>query len=294
MIRRDAFAMVQQPAITNATPPGDGVTPSTDGQPIHYHVEGRGEPPLVFVHGWACDRHLWDEQVAAFAPRHRVVALDLAGHGESGRGRTEWTVPAFGEDVAAVVEALDLRGAVLIAHSLGGPVVLEAATRISERVAALVPIDTLLDVGETHTAEEVDAFLAPFRTDYPRASADFVRKWMFLPASDPALVERMAARAASNAPDIAIDVLRHVWLYDPRPALRQVKAPIRALNSDRYPTRLDAARAEAPRFDAVVMTGVAHYLMLEDPRRFDRLLGEIIATVGNARPDSPPQGARRP
>ena len=266
---------------------------SRDGQPIHYHVEGQGDPALVFVHCWACDRHLWDEQVATFATRHRVVTLDLAGHGESGHTRAEWTVAAFGEDVRAVVEALDLRGVLLIGHSLGGPVILEAATKMPDRVEALVPVDSLLNVGEQSTPEEVDAFLAPFRADYKTASAKFVREWMFVPASGPKLMERIAAQAASALPNMSIDTLRHVWLYDTRPALRQIKVPIRALNADKFPTHLDAARAEAPQFDAVIMTGVGHYLMLEDPQRFDRLLAEIIANVTRAGP-GPGAPARRP
>lgn len=288
-----ASAALAGAASAKGTPPRDGVARSRDGQEIHYHVEGQGEPALVFVHCWACDRHLWDEQVAAFAPRHRVVTLDLAGHGESGRTRAEWTIPAFGEDVRAVVEALDLRSVVLIGHSLGGPVILEAATRMPARVAALVPVDTLLNVGERSQPEEVDAFLAPFRADYKAASAKFVREWMFVPASDPKLVQRIAAQAASAAPEMSIDTLRHAWLYDARPALRQIKAPIRALNADKFPTHLDAARAEAPQFDAVIMTGVGHYLMLEDPQRFDRMLGEVISNVSRAAPGASGP-ARRP
>lgn len=275
------------------SPPRDGVARSRDGLEVHYHVEGQGDPALVFVHCWACDRHLWDEQVAAFAPRHRVVTLDLGGHGDSGRTRTEWTVPAFGEDVRAVVEAVDLRRAVLIGHSLGGPVILEAALRLQGRVAALVPVDTLLNVGEESKPAEVDAFLAPFRADFKAAATKFVREWMFVPTSDPKLVARVAAQASSMPPELAIDMLRRVWLYDARPALRQIKIPIRALNGDKFPTHLDAARAEAPQFDAVIMSGVGHYLMLEDAARFDRMLGEIIASVSHV-DASPSEPARRP
>lgn len=57
---------------------------SADGLPVRYEVLGDGTPALVFVHGWSCDRRYWDGQVGYFADRHRVVAIDLAGHGESG------------------------------------------------------------------------------------------------------------------------------------------------------------------------------------------------------------------
>src|SRR5947207_15702524 len=86
----------------------EGTVPSPDGVPIHYETRGQGEPALVFVHGWAIDSRYWDGQVPVFARDHRVVTLDLAGHGRSGRGRKDWTVEAFAGDVRAVVEGLGL------------------------------------------------------------------------------------------------------------------------------------------------------------------------------------------
>ena len=63
------------------------VARSADGIPVHFEVEAGGAPPLVFVHGWSCDRTYWRHQIDDFAGRHEVVAIDLAGHGESGSGR---------------------------------------------------------------------------------------------------------------------------------------------------------------------------------------------------------------
>jgi pimeloyl-ACP methyl ester carboxylesterase len=74
-----------------------------------------------------------------------VVALDLAGYGQSGGGRKDWTMAAFGQDVVSVVEALGLKRVVLIGHSLGGPAVLEAARRMPGRVVGLVLVDSWVD-----------------------------------------------------------------------------------------------------------------------------------------------------
>src|SRR5262245_7744994 len=110
------------------------VTLSVDGVPIHYDVQGDGLPALVFIHGWSCDRSYWRKQMKYFAPRYTVVAIDLGGHGDSGLNRETWTTPAFGEDVVAVVETLGLTQVVLIGHSMGGAVSVEAAQRIPARV----------------------------------------------------------------------------------------------------------------------------------------------------------------
>ena len=91
---------------------------SSDGIPIIYEVAGSGDPTLLLVHGWAFDRHLWRDHVGRLAARHRVITLDLPGHGETG------------------------------GHSTGGPVVLDAARRMGARVRGIVLVDTVLNVEE--------------------------------------------------------------------------------------------------------------------------------------------------
>ena len=81
---------------------------SSDGVSIAYEVRGEGEPALVFIHGWCCDRSYWSEQLHHFVEKYKVIAIDLAGHGDSGLNRKEWTMAAFGEDVVAVVDKINL------------------------------------------------------------------------------------------------------------------------------------------------------------------------------------------
>src|SRR5258708_36000946 len=113
--------------ILNALVLATAVVSSADGVPIHFTDQGKGDPALVFVHCWSCDRHLWDNQVPVFAKRHRVVTLDLAGHGESGRGRKDWSVPSFREDVKALVEKLGLKQVMLVGSAMRGAVSLQTA-----------------------------------------------------------------------------------------------------------------------------------------------------------------------
>lgn len=123
--------------------------------------------PLVFVHGWSCDRTYWNGQVGYFADRHQVVAVDLAGHGESGLGRPAWTMPEFGNDVVAVADQLGLSDMVLIGHSMGGDVIVEAALRLGDRVIGLVWVDVYRTLREEADPEDaVEEFLRPFHTDF--------------------------------------------------------------------------------------------------------------------------------
>ena len=255
----------------------DGAVSSADGVSIQYRVEGDGEPVLLFVHCWTCDCHFWDHQVAHFAKRRRVVTLDLAGHGHSGRNREDWTMAAFGNDVRAVIEVLKQEHLVLIGHSMGGPVVLEAARGVPEgRLVGVIAVDSLHDLSQALDASTIDEQLQRFNRDYKAATARLVREVLFLPSSDPTLVERVVRSATSAPEEIAISALRNAWAYDAREAARELRAPVRAINTDRFPTNLEANQHLCRDYAVVIMEGLGHYPMLEDPEGFNQALEGVL------------------
>ena len=259
------------------------VARSTDGIPIHYMVQGRGEPALVFVHCWNCDRYFWDPQMATFGKSHKVVAIDLAGHGESGKGRKDWTVESFGEDVKAVVDKLGLKRVVLVGSSMGGPVSLEAARRLGDRVIGIVPVDTLLDVEQKMPPEQIDKAVQQMKTDYKGETTKFITQYLFAPTTPPAVRKRVLARAISASPEISLAILKASWQYDPIPALAEIHVPIRAINAQKFPTNVEANRRHIPDFDAVIIQGTGHYPMLEDPKRFNELLAGVLHELESRR-----------
>jgi pimeloyl-ACP methyl ester carboxylesterase len=252
-----------------------GVATSQDGVPLAFEVHGAGAPTLVFVHGWSCDRHYWRGQIRALAARYQTVAVDLAGHGESGVGRRAWTMAAFGEDVVAVAEQLGLGELVLIGHSMGGDVIVEAALRLGDRVAGLVWVDTYSTLGEPQTDEELEAFLVPFREDFGTATRALVGR-LFTADADAKLVEWVAADMSAAPPELAIDALQHAVGNEPGilAGLHELTAPVVAINPDDRPTDTEALRRHGVK--TRLLSGVGHFLMLEDPDRFNRLLGEVI------------------
>lgn len=252
------------------------VVTAADGVPIHYDVKGKGEPALVFIHCWSCDQSLWENQVAVFAKNHRVVIIDLPGHGESGKGRTSWSIESYGEDVKRVVTKLGLKRVVLIGSSMGGPVALEAARRMPERVVAIVPVDTLQNVEQRMTPEQVEGMVKQIQSDYKGQMTQYANQYLFAPSTPASVKERVVSQALAMPPELAIPILKAASVYDPVPTLRIIKAPIRAINSDLYPTNLEGNRKHAPQFDAVIIKGVGHYPMLEDPARFNELLAGIL------------------
>jgi pimeloyl-ACP methyl ester carboxylesterase len=249
---------------------------SPDGLEIRFDVAGSGAPAIVFVHGWSCDRGYWREQMTAFADRHVVVAIDLAGHGESGTGRSAWTMPAFGDDTVAVVDRLGLERVVLVGHSMGGDVVTEAALRLGDRVAGVVWVDTYPTLDELTAAEELEAFAEPFRRDFQGHTRRFVRG-MFPPTADPALVERVAEDMASAPPDVALDAAVNAWANDGPAiaALERLSVPVVQIRPDDGPTDVESLARHG--VGTVIVHGVGHFPMLEDPAQFDAVLGEVIA-----------------
>jgi pimeloyl-ACP methyl ester carboxylesterase len=256
---------------------GERSVPSDDGVAIRYRVLGKGEPALIFIHGWSCDSTYWDAQLDPFAAHYTVVTLDLAGHGNSGTTRAEWTMDAFGDDVAAVARQISNRRLILIGHSMGGPVALEAARRLKHRVIGIVGVDTFGNIGlPPATEQELKSRIDPLRRDFPTAMRDYVMRRLFGPRSDPELVRRIADDMASEPAGIAIGSLIGLNNMNFSAALGDISVPIVAINSDRLPTDVDRIRLHAPTFRLKVIPGVGHFVMIEDPARFNATLEQTV------------------
>jgi pimeloyl-ACP methyl ester carboxylesterase len=259
--------------------PASEVVNSSDGIPIHYSVAGKGDPALVFIHCWGCNRNFWENQVAEFSKTNRVVTIDLPGHGESGAGRKDWTIESYGDDVKQVVTKLGLKRVVLVGSSMGGPIALEAAKRMPDNVVAIVPVDSLQNVEVTLTPEQLDAVIQQMTADYKGATTGLLNQFFFSASTPEAVKTRVVNEALSRQPETAIAILKGIFAYKPGPTLRELKVPIKAINADLNPTMLEINRKYAPQFDAVIIKGTGHYPMLEDPARFNQMLAEILKSL---------------
>ena len=271
--------------ILTAFEPGpEGPSPaiSADGVEIHFQVHGSGAHSLVFVHGWACDQSYWEQQIQHFSMHYKVVTIDLAGHGNSGVERDGWTMAAFGEDVTAVVEKLDLDSVILIGHSMGGPVIVEAAKNMPDRVTGLVGVDTFHDFDRESTSDEADALLQPLRENFAETTEAYVRANMFMEASDPYMKGQISRDMASATPEIAIPAIRNLLLRKDSQGLSEIQVPFTLINSDMQATNLKAT--ERYGVEVLLMSDVGHFVMIEDPDTFNRLLTEVIEEF-TANPD---------
>lgn len=267
---RDASAPVQSAAMERS-----GTVASADGVPIHYTTTGEGDLAVVLVHCWTCDSSFWDDVVPALSHDRQVVTLDLAGHGASGTERTDYTMPAFGQDVAAVVQSLGLHRVILVGHSMGGRVVLEAARLLGDRVVGIIGIDTLHRLDVDPTDEQIEGFVGPMRADFPA----FVRRYMgslFVAGADSTLVARATDRMVKVPPSVGISAIENMLREDLSGVAHELRVPVRLIVSPRTPVDAEGWRAAVGDFDFVVMAGVGHFPMLTAPERFDTLLGTTV------------------
>ncbi len=253
----------------------DGTVLSADGVAIHFSEGGRGATELVFVHGWLGNASWWAPTMERFAPSHRVVALDLAGHGSSGRDRRDWTVERFADDVVAVVRALDLEHVVLLGHSMSGTITVQAACVLGERVELLVPVDTLNDAEWDLPPQVWEEFFGGLRADFPNAVEGFFRNLLFAPSSPPEVVARVVAEARAADPALVIPMLERARDFSLQDALRCLAVPVHAINSDANPTKLETNRKYVEHFEVEILPGVGHWPMLENPAAFGDALERV-------------------
>ncbi len=271
------------PATAASQGPVEGspqIVNSADGVHIEYRVYGSGEPAVVLIHGWSCDSNYWKEQIAPLKEKYTAVTVDLGGHGASGANRTDWSMGNFGEDVAAVVRQLHNRKVVLVGHSMGAPVALEAARRIGDRVVGIIAVDSFKTIGQPPMPDaQIEKMLKPFREDFIGHTREFVTSGFFTPESDPKFVQKVAYDMSLEQPQIAIGAMQSLLKMDIDAILPEIKAPIEAINSDLSPTDEALIKKTLPGFKLITVPKTGHFLMMEAADRFNPILIEEIDTL---------------
>src|SRR5215472_13559600 len=123
---------------------------ASDPAGINFQTTGSKDPTLIFVHGFACALSDWDGQVNALSPSYRCVALDLPGHGKSAMP-PEPTIEALAKAVNTVKDRVGGNKAILIGHSMGCRVVLEAFLQSKANIAGIVFVDGSILGGDPET-----------------------------------------------------------------------------------------------------------------------------------------------
>ena len=274
------------PTTASETPaePAEGaarIAIAPDGVHVQYRVYGSAEPALLFIHCWSCDSNYWRAQVPQFSRKYTVITVDLAGHGGTDGNRSEWSIAKFGQDVATAAAAIPNQQIILVGHSMGGPVAIEAARLLEDRVIGIIGVDTFNTIGMPGPSKaQIDALIRPFEADFIGHTRSLVTEHLFRPGGNRELANKIAYDMSLSPPRVAIPSLRALFEYDFTEPLKEIKVPIMAIDSDLgEPVNEARIRKVLPKFRAVIVPDTGHFFMMEDPQAFNAALTSEIEAL---------------
>ena len=252
---------------------------------MHFIRAGQGAPPILFVHGFACSHEDWTFQLDYFSKTHEVVACDLRGHGQTPGRPQECSIEHYGGDVAALVNNLELRNVVLVGHSMGCRVVLEAARLVAKRVSALVLVDGSRNATGDPDAAEKSARATLEKLGYA-AFAETLFRQMFLKPS--AEADAIVARALKSSAEFGPELWPRVTRWDAGSmdaAFAAIRAPVLAIQSTTRNAQLQRTALKPgdtspwldflkkfPNVKTEIVADTGHFTQLEAPQQVNRLI----------------------
>jgi pimeloyl-ACP methyl ester carboxylesterase len=252
---------------------------SVDGLAIHSSVTGTGKSAVVFIHGWTCDSSSWAAQVPAFASKYRVITLDLPGHGRSASPKDgKFSMNLFARAVEAVRAEAKVDKVVLVGHSMGAPVIRQYARLFPQHVAALVAVDGPLDF-RGFPPPQAGQGPPPMTGPEGLKARETMIRGMFTPQTAPALQQQILKMMLSTPEATAAGAMASAF----DPALRKadvIRAPAFAIYAGTAQVP-DANKTKEvlPNYEATQIAGTGHFVMMEKPEEFNRLLTTFLEKI---------------
>ena len=247
---------------------------------VHCTIRGEG-PPVVLIHGLGSSGEDWEEQVEVLAERHRVVTVDLRGHGESDRPPGPYSIEKFAADVAGVILQLGVGSVHVVGISLGGMVGFQLAVDRPSLVRSLVVINS----GPKFPGRSIKGRLALasrrmiIRFKGMNGMGRAVAKKLFPRKDQVHLRERFVERFSRNDKRSYKATLRAIKHFDVLDRVSAIRCPVLVVTGDRDYTPVSAKAAFLPRIpDArlAVIQDSGHATPMDQPDRLNALLLEFF------------------
>jgi pimeloyl-ACP methyl ester carboxylesterase len=258
----------------------DTKTARYSGGSVVYDNYGKGPRAVVLVHGWTCSKEFWKANTPALAASWRVIAIDLPGHGASDKPETKYSMEFFARSIDAVLRDAKVDRAVLVGHSMGTPVIRQFYRLYPEKAEALVVVDgSLRPFAPPEVMEE--KVLKPMRADVAAFRARML-DGMLKPVADVNRREWIRAEMLKAPPYVAVSAFESmidpsIWKDDP------IKVPVLAIYAKQPTWSADYeqyVRRIVPRIDYQSWDGVSHFLMMDEPGKFNRAVLAFLGSLG--------------
>jgi pimeloyl-ACP methyl ester carboxylesterase len=253
---------------------------------LFFTDEGKGDPPILMVHGFSCDGHDWMWQIPYFEQRHRVIVVDLRGHGRSSVTEGGYEPKQFAADIAGLLEQLHVAPVVAVGHSLGGAIVSALAVEHPHLVSAVVSVDPgyLLPDEVRPIVEGMAAALAD--TDPVAAAQQFLSA--SYSAATPAALKTFHMRRIAGVPGpVLVATLGGLFIGPDSLGYRDTSVaylqrrtcPVLAFYTDPDRAAFEATLFTDPRSRSIAWAGSGHWLHQERPAEFNAVVDEWLASL---------------
>jgi pimeloyl-ACP methyl ester carboxylesterase len=249
-----------------------------DGRSLFYREEGSGDPPVLLVHGWCCDHTYMAPQRAHLSRAHRVIALDLSGHGRSDLAPS-YSIPAFADEVAHLARRLGVERPLIVGHSMGGSVALELAVRHPDLPVAIAILDSTIippAARRAHMQALVSELAGP---GYREAMRLTLEDGFFSPWDDPARKAQIVAAMTSAPQSVIAGAWRGVLEWNGQAAMAACTVPALYVAASEPRTDLAEMRRVCPRLITAQVAGAGHFVQLEAPDQVNAMLDRFFAIV---------------
>jgi len=255
---------------------------SSDSERIAYSVYGAGKASLIFIHGWSCDSRYWQKQLSVFSKDYQVIAIDLAGHGNSSLDRIDYTMLSFAKDIKAVIEKEKVNEAILVGHSMGGGVIAEAARLMPKKVTAIIGIDALQNVAEKLPQKALDEVVEPFEINFKNAAQGFIIS-MFPKGTEKKIINWVKEDMSSAPKEVALSAFRnYMGQYvnnEAAQVFKNITVPVVSINARLWPTSPDDNRKHIKNYKLFYIEETGHFPMLEKPKEFNKILTDALKYI---------------
>jgi pimeloyl-ACP methyl ester carboxylesterase len=248
-----------------------------DGAKVHYTDYGAGENALLFVHGWSCDETFWSAQEPLAAKAH-IITIDLPGHGQSDKPQIAYTMDLYARAIDAVLRDAKVKAATLIGHSNGTPVIRQFYRKYPDKVRALVIVEgALRPFGDKAMMEK---FVAQLKAPNYEENTGKMIEGMTSPIQDAALREKIKTAMLRTPQYVAASEMEatldpELWKPD------KITVPVLMILAKQPGWNADYeqfVRGIVPDLDYQTWEGVSHFLMMEQPARFNAALIAFLGT----------------
>ena len=257
----------------------------SDGVRVHYESYGKGQEAVVFIHGWTCDLTFWRGQAPVYQ-KHRALLVDLPGHGQSEKPEVEYTQERFARAIDAVMRDAGVTRAVLVGHSMGGPVALTFLRLFPAKAKALMLVDAYVpeapkdDADRARQKARMEPFLKSFRAPAYRETQRKMIEGMFSAKTTPAQREEILTKMGAAPQHVVASAMDGMFAMEGPKAGETYSLPLMAIMSGSqtrpgYEAQLRTVFPNLRKYEA--WEGSGHFLTMESADRFNRALEDFLS-----------------